>query len=385
MSWRGFRRLLYVLFVVTAFFVWVDITNSGASVQCWNWMYYTGVATFSAAIALAIGLPQRLDDTVEALRDNNTLVLTSEELGEIKARMAREARPWRLWCAVLIFLVVFGGWIWASYTEIVRANLDWSQIEQFRQQLGTTAMVIALSVVALIIFIMAVCGFYAGAFFGTAAAHGRFASVLADESIHIRIRPDHFDGASGLKPVGDLYLYQAFLTALPLLWFAGWWLVIPVYKPIGCVGPDYSGWREPFVVQWLVTLTFTYLAFVRPILKLRRRVLAEQTHIENVELPRIKDEILRLQQQVLKGDLSEDQRKSVNETIDRHASYAWSVRHMSSWPMDARTQRRYFSIQALVSVVPPALDVFAKIGAIAVDLPDDGSWNWLKALVIIIF
>lgn len=384
MSWTGFWRLIYALIPVTAFFVWLDIRNHGLSVQCWNWMYYTGVATFSIAVALAIGLPRRLDDTVEALRNNNTLVLTAEELSVINARMSHDARPWRLWCAILIFLVVFGGWIWASYTEIARADLGWSQIRQYREQLGLSAVVVAFGLVGLIILIMGVCGFYAGAFFGTAAAHGNFASVLAGEEIRLRIRPDHFDGASGLKPIGDLYLYQAFLTALPLLWFAGWWLVIPIYEPHGCIAPDYSAWRSPFVVQWLVTLTFTYLGFVRPILKLRRRVLREQMRMQNEEVPRIKNEIRRLQQEFLQDNLSQDERQSINDRIDRHASYVWNVRQMSSWPMDSRTQRRYFSIQAFVSVVPPLVEVFAKIGAIAVSLPDDGSWKWLKALFSII-
>jgi hypothetical protein len=321
---------------------------------------------------------------VEALRNNNTLVLTAEGLGEIKARISQDARPWRLWCAILIFLVVFGSWIWAGYDEIDRAQLDWNQIHQLREQYGSRAIVVALGLVGLIVFIMGVCGFYAGAFFGTAAAHGEFAAVLAGENIRLRIRPDHFDGASGLKPIGDLYLYQAFLTALPLLWFAGWWLVIPVYEPYGCVGPDYSAWRAPFVVQWLVTLTFTYLGFIRPILRLRRRVLGEQMRIKREDVPRIEEEIRRLQQQVLQGDLSVDERKSNNDKIDRHAFYVWSVRQMSSWPMDSRTQRRYFSVQAFVSVVPPVVEGFAKIGAIAVNLPDDGSWKWLKALVGII-
>jgi hypothetical protein len=381
MSWSGFRRLIYVLIPVTAFFVWADVVNSGASLQCWNWMYYTGVTTFAVAIALAIALPRQLDDTIEALRNNNTLVLTASELGEIKTRMAHEARPWRFWCAVLIFLVVFGGWIWASYTEVVRANLD---LTQFLAQNGTTALAIFLGLIGLIIFIMAVCGFYAGAFFGTAAAHGRFASVLAGENIRLRIRPDHFDGASGLKPIGDFYLYQAFLTAMPLLWFAVWWLIIPIYKPLGCVGPEYSGWREPFVIMWLVTLAFTYLGFIRPILKLRRRVLGEQKRLESDDVPRIEEVIRGLQQKILEGGLSEDERKAVDEKIDRHASYAWSVRQMSAWPMDARTQRRYFSVQAIVSVVPPAIEGLTKIGAIAVSLPDDGSWKWLKAFVILV-
>jgi len=385
MSWKGFRRLLYVLIPISALFAFGDITRWGWSLQCWDWMYYTGALTFGVAIALSIGAAQKLNTTIETLRTNNTLVLTGDEFTQIKDRMRRSARPWRIWCGVFIFALVFGTWVWALAWELDIARLGWSAIDQYRAQFGATNFNIQLGLYFIIMLVMGACGFYAGAFFGAAAGHGTFAAVLAGDDVRLRIRPDHFDGAAGLKPIGDLYLYQAFLTGFPLLWFAAWWLIIPIYDPPGCKLPNLEAWRGPMVVQWLVTLAFTYFGFIRPIFKLRARVLREQKQLQTNKAPGIKKEISRLQHQLIVAGDDQVLRDKINSKIDRLARYLWVIEQMSSWPMDAKTKRRYFSLNALVAVVPPAIQMMTKIGAVSIALPDSASLKWIKTILGVIF
>ena len=264
MGWKGYWRLGFVLALVTGYFIYLDVRFWGANLACWDWMFYTGAATFMIAIAIAIGAVGKLEKAIEKLRTNNTLILTEGELGDLAGRMHAIGNRWRWYSGFGVFFLVMFSWLWAYWKAIEASPGGWDGfVEQFKA--GGAAMNTYLATVAIVIVVMAACGFFAGTFLGAAAGHGAFAGVLAQSDVKLRIRADHFDGAVGLKPIGDLYLFQAFLTAIPLAWFSVWWLLIPYYPELFCPHVDASNWAWPLVAMWLVTLIFTFKGFIKPI------------------------------------------------------------------------------------------------------------------------
>jgi hypothetical protein len=180
------------------------------------------------------------------------------------------------------------------------------------------------------------------------------ATVLADPQTRLNVRPGHFDGANGLKPVGDFYLYQALLTAIPLLWLAGWALILPWYYSAACFGevdPSYT-WRVrwQFYGQWLVVASFTYVGFIRPVLALRRRLAERRDDLRRNRIPQIEAEIA-----ALKGTLAaagEGERRSIETRIDDLAREHWAIRNMSCWPMDRGTFQKYAPVEIVSNVAP---------------------------------
>ena len=62
--------------------------------------------------------------TTPIYRTNNTLVLRTDELERIKTQMAERARVWRIWCALFIFVVVFGSWVWVLLVQFGQIGLS---------------------------------------------------------------------------------------------------------------------------------------------------------------------------------------------------------------------------------------------------------------------
>ncbi len=376
MSWKGYRRLVFVLALVTSYFIYNDVRRSGWHLACWDWMFYSGALTFMVTVALAVSASDKLDKAIEQLRTNNTLILSATQYSDILGQMAAVGRRWRWYSGFGVFLLVLSSWLFAFWKGIDNSPGGWGGFMAALHNAPTPAVLKYLSTLALVFLVIALCGFFAGTFLGATAGHGAFAGVLADENIELRIRPDHFDGAVGLKPIGDLYLFQALLTAIPLAWFAGWWLLIPHYPDLVCSHSSLSSWLWPLVAMWAVTLIFTFRGFVQPMLLLRKRVLKEQAFFKSQEVPAIKDRIENLQQLVLEKNISADKRALLNAEIDREANYLWSIDRMSAWPMDATTRRRYFSVNALVTVVPPAIDMLSRFGD--KDSAQAGIWSIMR-------
>jgi hypothetical protein len=208
-------------------------------------------------------------------------------------------------------------------------------------------------------------GLVAGAFFGRLATYGSMATVLADRRTELNVRPGHFDGANGLKPVGDFYLYQALLTAIPLLWLAGWALALPWYYAAPCFGevdPSYV-WRVrwQFYGQWLVVASFTYLGFIRPVFALRRRLIETRNDLLENRIPQIEAEIARLKG-TLAATLEAERRNSIETRVHDLAREHWAIRNMSCWPMDKGTFHKYAPVEIVSNVAPVLVGPLLSVG-----------------------
>lgn len=378
MSWRGYQRLLYVLAPIVVLFFGIDIYFKGANLPCWNWMFYTGFITFAVMIAVAIISANQLSVTLDALKINNAALLAPDDIDRIYTQIKTRTRTWRLWSAIWVFLLVLLSWLWFAFWNFSQWAEQYGGWGPMFAALGSDRIAIFLGLAAFIVLVMGACGFYAGAFFGTIAGRAGLASFIADARTPLRLRPDHYDGATGMKPVGDLYLVQALLTGVPLLWYSVWWLIIPTYDETVCSFVKYDVWRWPFVFAWLTTLGYTYLGFVRPILKLRQRLKAYKAELMAKEVPEAKAQIDSLQLRLIREPLSDSDRERILDEIDNLSYKIWCIHKMSVWPMDATTRRRYFSLNAGLAVVPAFIEIIASFGALQAYLPGELDWQWFK-------
>lgn len=347
---RGIRILLGVLVVLVAAKLALEIWAFGVRVHCWDTMLLSGASVFATAVALALSLPRRFDDALTQLRVHGALPLTMAQTDAIKTEVEQGGGRVVRRAALVVGALVLGAFLYVLVPQFIVIWRDPAQ---------PPAVVYAVTgFFALLTLVCAFCGFVGGAFLGRVASYGSFAARLARPGSPLVLQPGHYDGANGLAPIGALYLYQAFLVMFPIVWLAAWWLLIPYYDTTSCgagIANPYLGWRLPLLVLWLVSVTFLYLAFVRPVLRLRARIAAERGELERTRVPEIRTEIDAIRAGLGGGSVTDPDRAASQARISALAREHWDIVHMPTWPMDRTTMKRYFSVNAASTVAPVAL------------------------------
>jgi hypothetical protein len=321
----------------------------GFDVRCWNWPNITITLALILALYLARQIDRRMRDALHALWLQGTFPEAADPTATLQERILAGRGRREAGCALLILLVMIAAYAWTEAPRLLwlMAALQSPQVEtsMWEEAVGLGGAV-TLGLLS---------GLVAGAFFGRLATYGSMGAVLADKGTELNIRPGHFDGANGLKPVGDFYLYQALLTAIPLIWLAGWALALPWYASAPCfveVDPSYL-WRLrwQFYGQWLVVASFTYFGFVRAVFLLRRRLIDARADLVRNRLPQIEAEIARLKG-LLSAPAEAERRDAIEARIHDLAREHWAIRHMSVWPMDRATFSKYAPVEIASNVVP---------------------------------
>lgn len=205
-------------------------------------------------------------------------------------------------------------------------------------------------------------GIVVGAYFGRLATYGSLASQIAKDRIVVRVHPGHFDGANGLRPIGNFYLFQAMLTAIPLLWLAGWAIAMPTYLASPCLAEHVSpGFAQTvqwqFFGQWLVVAFFTHLGFVRPVIELRRKVASVHQTLLNQRIPAIEEQVKQMNSTWSESN-DDAEKKRIETELLTLSRERWHIQNMSFWPMDRNMLRKYLSIELASSVLPVAIGPF---------------------------
>ena len=352
--------------------IWLNAKFFGTEWVCWDYMLISGFLAFIVAISLAAGINRRLDTAIDRLRLNNALVITDDGISRLKRQMSLQGKSVQVWSSLLIGLLIFGSYVW------VFGGLS-AQIWQAWRQGMLPQGGVALAELGIFTAISALSAALAGLFFGRLSHYGTLASVLSADESGLRITPGHFDGVCGLKPIGDFYLFQAVLLAIPILWLGAWWAwIIPSYKDVNCTltgQPQFlfREWQGPFFIQWLVVLGYFYTGFVRPFLTLRHRIRTKKAGLNREDAALLEHEIFELQGQLVSDPAGA--RANVANDIDSLSRRLWSIRTMPDWPMDPLTLAKY---QSLV-----VGEVLLPLGAAALSSADVGtspiSLQWLQS------
>src|SRR5581483_9555845 len=308
MSRAAFVAVAVVCGAILAYETTVSLRIHAGNLACLNWQNITVMAAIVGGLYLAGQIDERLRKALEELWLQGTLDYATNPIHGLQQRiMARHRRRETL--SALLFLGMMLVVYVPFYRPLAGTLLDADAgLEAKRQTVLLLLLPILLGLVVSVIV---------GAFFGRLATYGLAASVLADPGTKLSIRPTHFDGASGFRPLGDFYLYQAVLTAVPLLWLAAW----------AYVYPSYSEYQQAVcgvaAMPW-----FTWPAFAFQIAALRQK---------------------------LEEPFSEGARSSFEARLQELAREHWAIRNMSVWPMDAGTLRKYAPVEIATKVLPLAI------------------------------
>lgn len=352
MSRTAFILVAIVAAAVFSYDIYQSYLVVGTNVRCWNLPNITVTFALILALYLARQVDGRMKLALHELWLQGTLPAASDPEPAILQRVLSRSTKYEILSALLMLAVMALGYAWAL-APAMPLLLD--AVSGPNATAETTRLVVLNYCVPAALGLFA--GLVAGAFFGRVATYGSVAAVLASPATALNIRPQHFDGANGLKPVGDFYLFQALLTAIPLLWLSGWALAIGWYYSGECFGPvDPAATARlsyQFYGQWLVVACFCIAGFVWPVLKLRGRLKRARQELLRTRVPEIEADIARLNAEL--ASYSDPSRQAaVANAIADLAKERWSIRNMHSWPMDKGTFSKYAPVE-LVSNVAPVL------------------------------
>jgi hypothetical protein len=342
---RGIRVLLGVLLTIVALKSAAEIFVFGAHVRCWDTMLLSGTSVFAVAVALALSLPRRFEHALIELRVHGALPVTVAQINEIKADLDRAGARMVGRAAVVVGLLVLGGFLYVLVPQFIAIWQNPASPRGFVYGL--------IGFFAFLTLVCSFCGYVGGAFLGRVASYGLLARRLSRPGSQLTLQPGHYDGANGLAPIGGLYLYQAFLVMFPIVWLAAWWLIIPYYDTTTCgtdVANPYLPWRMPLLILWITSVVFLYLAFVRPVLQLKRRITSERDALERGRLPEIRAEIDAIRANL--PTYAADDRAAQEARLSALAREHWDIENMPTWPMDRTTVKQYFSVNAAGTVAP---------------------------------
>jgi hypothetical protein len=373
MSRAAFIAVAAVGSAILAYEIFVSLRVHAGNVACLNWQNITVTLAIIGGLYLAGQIDDRLRKALEELWLQGTLNYTTNPIHGLQQRILERHRRREMLSALLflaMMLVVYAPF----YRLIAGALLDAGAGPEAKRE--TVLLLVLPIILGLVVSVIV------GAFFGRLATYGLAASVLADPGTRLTIRPTHFDGANGFRPLGDFYLYQAVLTAVPLLWLAAWAYFYPpyaAYQQAVCGIPAIPWFTWQAYAQWLVVACFAYVGFVRPVLALRRRLSAARAELIAERLPALEFQIAGLRQR-LEEPFSEGARSSFEARMQELAREHWAIRNMRVWPMDAGTLRKYAPVEIATKVLPLAM---------APSLPMQGDGNaaartpleWLAGIV----
>jgi hypothetical protein len=337
--------LLVLLALATAYQYWglpdgtpAAFAGYGSSFADWDWMLLTGLVTLIVGVQVARGVRARLDQTIGRLVDRGVLVLDADGRQAFDLALDARARAWAARSGLIVAAAVGAAFVVAFGPA---------------QVLEPGRLLLTLVETAL--------GFIAGRYLGRMVAFGSLGWLLRARHIQIVARPGHIDGAGGLKPVGDYFLFQAALTVVPAVFLTVWLFLIPVWP-----STRYDHWREPYLWLLALALAFEVLAFLVPMRVFHQEMVKEkeqQTRTADVRSREIAD----LQAELATCD-DASRRAGLKDQLASKTQQYWDIESMPTWPLDLGMWRRFtFSNLALAT---PLISEYLGLGGFAKQLAE---------------
>ena len=315
------RGLLYALGLLLLAICYREYQRAGLAWTSWDLMLISGVLAFIVALALVRSLPLRMQQTLDRLAKRGVFELSDEALVQLQRRLEERGQLFSRAGAVVVGFVILVAFILA-YRGIPLYNLG---------------------LVVLEVFLGAVAGYY----IGQMVAYGTLGQLSVSEGISVSPKPGHIDRAAGLKPIGDFYFFQAMVVAIPCVYIAAWWFIIPLV-------PHYHHWRGAYLGLLAVAVLFEILSFLLP-LWVFHLIMQRQKVKSLADADEMSKKIAELENRILH---SADARESndLQKQLDFLREKYWEIENMPTWPVDATTRRR-FTVNNLFLLLPFLSDV----------------------------
>lgn len=285
-----------------------ELNLFGTDLTRWDPMLISGGLIFVVGVRISLDIGPKGMETLTRLADRGVLNLNDEAADSFKHNLLAQAGRWAhrgglfVGTAMMVaFLVAFGP------KKILSDQL-------------------------LLTIIEVLFGYIVGRYLGRMALHGRLQKILKANTITLHVQLDHPDTVTGFKPLGDLYFFQAMVLAIPALYLAVWWFLIPL---IG----RYAVWRIPFLGLLVIVLTAEVLAFLIPIWSFHQGMVEQKKKLWP-EADKLSQRVVAAQA-VLANTETEHERKALKERIADMTKYYWAIENMPTWPVDTQIRRRF--------------------------------------------
>ena len=310
------RNLLYALALLLLIFCYLEYRELGWAWTSWDLMLISGLLAFMIALYLAQTIPTRMTQTLDRLTKRGVFELSEAALAEFQSKMEERAQRYAQIGAGVVGLVILVSFLAAYGRSIIYA--------------------IPLTILEMLL------GAVAGYYVGQMVAYGTLGGLARRENVSIVAKYGHIDRAAGLKPIGDFYFFQAMVVAIPCVYIAVWWFLIPLL-------PHYLHWRNPYLGLLAVGLIFEILSFLLP-MWIFHSIMQEQKIKSLVQADELSKKIDELENRILQAA---DPREinDLQKQLDFQQQQYWEIEHMPTWPVDALTRRR-FTINNLLLFLP---------------------------------
>lgn len=276
----------------------------GVEVAQWDLLLFTGVLALVLGLRLVSDLRGRLEITIERLVARGVARLGERSIESVFEEIERHAVNGARLGGVLTAMAMAG-----AFTVTLLAEYSTQ-----RALLGVAESAL---------------GYIAGNVVGRMVSYGRLGWRLRGYGVEIALEPGHVDGVAGLKPVGDYFFRQATIAAIPAIFLALWWFLFPLWPR------DYSDWENVYLALLGVAMLVEVLAFLVPVWSFHRIMLAEKrAWLRRAD--QLSREHSALVQRIDEGAAPAD----ANRVEGMRGRY-WTIEDMPTWPVDARTQRRF--------------------------------------------
>jgi len=277
----------------------------------------SGWVVLLVGLELAGRAPVRLDQAVRRLESRKVLG-PPERVEDLMRDLERTGHVWAVasgWCVAGVLLVTSP----AALLAVSRSAAA-----------GLVASDLALLIVA---------GGVAGSWLGRMVGYGRlFRKALRRPDLNLRVILGHPDGAGGLEPIGDFYLYQSLTSSLPAIFLGAWMLLIS----LGGASRLLTSYR-PYLDQylWLLPLAmlFEILVFVVPMNSVHQVMKSWKENTFLARADSLSPAIAAAQDSLDSSDSEES--AAARERLTQLTERYQELQKAPTWPIDSSIRRRF--------------------------------------------
>jgi len=288
----------------------------------YDWLLLSGFVALIFGIYSARDLPERFEHLLERLAARGALAMPRDQLVEFKQEIEnRIVKYWAPIFGITISIAICVAFIYRfSFHELISNRL-------------------------LILLLEVVGGYISGCYLGRMACYGMLGPALGRTKATLHVSPGHVDGAAGLKPVGDFYLFQSAVVAIPAIFLASWSILflLPYFYTM------YNNWQKPYIGLLVLGISIEIFSFFIPLIWFHREM-SRQKRLLSIDADRLSGEISDLQDKLANG-LSTDEANEVKEAIEKKTARYTMIEQLPVWPIDQRTKRMY-GISNIALLIP---------------------------------
>jgi len=297
--------------------------------QRWDQLETSGWLVLLIGLEVAALAPVRVDKAMQRLLHRDVLRAPAQAIRESQSDLEQAGHTWSVaggWCVSLVLLLT-----WPLVSHVAGHWHSWA----FGPAVTDEILVL-------------LAGAIAGGWLGRMTGYGRLGTILAKRGLQLRVVPGHPDGAGGLRPIGDFYLYQSFVASLPATFVAVWVLLISL-------GGRNSVWRHyrPYLYQylWLLALAilFEVLVFLLPLRSIHLIMKKQKEEVLLAEADRLSPliEAAQAQREAEANEDGDTGQRQLARLVQRYKD----LEKTPTWPIDPSIRRR-FTLRNLGLLVP---------------------------------